>query len=78
MTSAGTSGVQPGTTEIEPGSDQAHERVAERPQYRVRPQDDGGVWRGPTDAAWTTRILRGSRPPRPSAPTPAEAPDPHG
>jgi hypothetical protein len=27
---------------------------------------DGEIWRGPTDAAWTKRILRGAPPPRES------------
>ena len=25
---------------------------------------DGGIWRGPTEAAWTTRLLHGAPPPR--------------
>jgi hypothetical protein len=78
MTPADTSELQRSGTDIEPGSDQAHEQGAERPQYRVRPQDDGGAWQGPTEAAWTTRILRGARPPKPSTGIPREASVPHG
>lgn len=77
MTPAGIAEAQPGTTEVEPGS-QAHEQGPERPQYRVRQQDDGGTWRGPTEAAWTARILRGARAPSPSTGIPAEASVPHG
>ena len=58
-----------------PGIDQAHELGPERPQYRVKPQDDGGTWRGPTEAAWTTRILRGARPPKLPTGLPGEASD---
>ena len=70
--------IRPAGTEIEPGGDQAHETGPERPQYRVHPQDDGGTWQGPTEAAWTTRILRGARPPKPSTGIPEEASVPHG
>lgn len=62
--------------EPEPDVDQAHEVGPDRPHYRVGPSDDGGIWRGPTEAAWTTRILRGARPPKPSAAVPVEVPDP--
>jgi hypothetical protein len=70
MTRAGADVLQPAGSQTGAGADQAHEHPAERPQYRIRPQDDGGLWRGPTEAAWTTRILRGTRPPRPSPATP--------
>jgi len=59
----------------EPDRDQAHELGPDRPQYRVIPQADGGAWRGPTEAAWTTRILRGARPPKTSSGLPVEASD---
>jgi hypothetical protein len=63
---------RPGMTETDGRDDQAHERDAERPSYRVRPQDDGGTWRGPTYTAWMTRILRGARPPRASTGIPSD------
>lgn len=63
-------------TEVDPGIDQAHELGPERPQYRVKPQDDGGTWRGPTEAAWTTRILRGARPPKQPTGLSGEASEP--
>jgi hypothetical protein len=63
-------------TEPGPGNDQAHESGPERPQYRVKPQDDGGTWRGPTEAAWTTRILRGARPPKQPTGLSGEASEP--
>ena len=78
MTRAGAVATLPIGSETEPGSDQAHEQGPERPQYRIRPQDDGGTWRGPTEAAWTTRILHGARPPRQPAGLPGEASVPHG
>ena len=65
--------VQPQIGELEPGSDQAHASGPERPQYRIREQDDGGAWRGPSETAWTARILRGARPPKPSTGLPDEA-----
>jgi hypothetical protein len=70
--------LHPGSKTVEHPGDQAHERDAERPAYRVHPQGDGGTWRGPTDAAWVTRILRGARPPRASAAMPGDVPVPHG
>jgi hypothetical protein len=36
-------------------------------RYAVRPQKDGGIWRGPTDADWMKRILRGASPPHDSS-----------
>ena len=66
MTPTSVIATDPNGREIEPGNDQAHQRGSERPNYRVRPQDDGGTWRGLTEAAWTTRILRGAPPPRPA------------
>jgi hypothetical protein len=39
---------------------------------------DGGIWRGPSDAAWMTRLLHGAPPPRPSAAMPSEALVAHG
>jgi hypothetical protein len=60
------------TSEITGHDDQAHEIALERPAYRVRPSDDGGTWRGPTEAAWMTRLLRGARPPRESPGMPTE------
>jgi hypothetical protein len=78
MTAASGIATQPNGRGIESGNDQAHDRGSDRPHYRVRPQDDGGTWRGMTEAAWTTRILRGARPPRPSAGMPDEASVPHG
>jgi hypothetical protein len=30
---------------------------------------DGGTWRGPTEAVWMTRLLRGASPPRGSTGT---------
>jgi hypothetical protein len=65
-------------TEVAGGADQAHEGGTLRPQYRVHPQVDGGLWRGPTEAAWTTRVLRGARPPRQPAARPGDASVPHG
>jgi len=48
-------------------NDQAHANGLQRPKrYEVRPLEDGGIWQGPTQAAWMTRILRGARPPRES------------
>lgn len=76
MTRAAAVAIEPAATGT--ANDQAHETGAERPQYRVRPQDDGGAWQGPTEAAWTTRILRGARPPKPSTGIPREASIPHG
>lgn len=38
-----------------------------------RPSDDAGAWRGPTDAAWLTRILHGAPPPRTSTSAGASA-----
>jgi len=32
----------------------------------VATAQDGGTWRGPSESAWTKRILRGARPPRES------------
>ena len=79
MTHAIPVALQPATTTtIERESDQAHERPSRRPHYEVRPQDDGGTWRGPTDEAWTTRILRGARPPRASTGMPSDPFVPHG
>jgi len=51
---------------------------AERARYVVEPQDDGGAWRGPTDAAWTARILHGARPPRASTGMLGNGTVPHG
>ena len=78
MTPVAPADSQTSRTEIEPGGDHAAERGPERPQYRVRPQDDGGTWRGPSEAAWTERILRGARPPRQPTGMPGEASVPHG
>ena len=78
MTPASIAEVQPGRSDTEPRADQAHEHGPDRPQYRVHPQDDGGIWRGPTEAAWTTRILRGARPPKPPTGLSGEASVPHG
>ena len=33
----------------------------------ARPPEDGGVWGGPTEAAWMKKLLRGALPPRESA-----------
>jgi hypothetical protein len=63
--------------EPEPDVDQAHDVGLDRPHYRVIPSDDGGIWRGPTEAAWTTRILRGARPPKQPTALPVEASIPH-
>jgi hypothetical protein len=71
-------GVRAAATEVGGDGDQAHEAGALRPQYRVHPQVDGGLWRGPTEAAWMTRVLRGARPPRQPAGKSAEASVPHG
>ena len=70
--------MRPGSKELDDGRDQAHENDTERTHYRVHPQDDGGDWRGPTEAAWTTRVLRGARPPRVQSGKPEEASVPHG
>ena len=40
----------------------------------VHPSEDGGTWRGPTAAAWTTRLLRGAPAPRESTGNALEAP----
>jgi hypothetical protein len=53
-------------TEIRREADQAGEEPPGRARYRPGPQADGGAWRGPTDEAWTARILRGAPPPRAS------------
>ena len=42
------------------------------------PSNDGGLWRGPTDAAWLTRILHGAPPPRTSTGAAAPAVVAHG
>jgi hypothetical protein len=70
--------LQPPPTTIEPTTDQAHEIRSDRAHYDVHSQDDGGTWRGPTDAAWMTRILRGARPPRTSTGVSSSAVVPHG
>jgi hypothetical protein len=72
VTRATADEVPPDTSEITGHDDQAHEIAPERPAYRVHPSVDGGVWRGPTDAAWMTRLLRGARPPRVSSGMPTE------
>ena len=78
MTRASDATLEPAVAQVEVGSDQAHEQSSDRPQYRVRPQEDGGAWRGPSEAAWTVRVLRGARPPRQPAGRPGEASVPHG
>jgi hypothetical protein len=78
MTRAGIVATQLDGGEIEPGTDHAHDPGAERLHYRVHPQDDGGDWQGPSEAAWTTRILRGARPPRQPTGMPGGASVPHG
>ena len=43
----------------------------DRPRPAAEPSltsHDAGLWRGPTDAAWLTRILHGAPPPRTSTP----------
>jgi hypothetical protein len=77
MTGADAS-VRAGAAEVVGGGDQAHQAGTLRPQYRVHPQHDGGLWRGPTEAAWMTRVLRGARPPGQSAGKPGEASVPDG
>lgn len=57
-------------------SDQAHPNARvgrQRYQPEAGRSEDGGAWRGPTDAAWMTRLLRGALPPRPSTGEPAPA-----
>ena len=57
-------------------SNQAHAsaRVGrQRYQPEAARSEDGGAWRGPTEAAWMTRLLRGALPPRPSTGEPAPA-----
>jgi hypothetical protein len=39
---------------------------------------DGGIWRGPTDAAWMKRILHGALAPRGSTGTALDGLVPHG
>ena len=78
MTRASAGVLQPAGTQVEANGDQAHEHGPDRPQYRVRPQEDGGTWRGPTEDAWTTRVLRGARPPRQATGKPGEVSVPHG
>ena len=78
MTATSAGVMQPGSSELDDGRDQAHESGISRPHYRVHPQDDGGDWRGPTEAAWTTRVLRGTRAPRQPSGKPEEASVPHG
>ena len=36
------------------------------PPHEAGLSDDGGIWRGPTQAEWTKRLLRGAPPPRKS------------
>ena len=46
---------------------QAHARVRDANHRNAAGHPrDGEIWRGPTDAAWTKRILRGAAPPRES------------
>ncbi len=57
-------------------SNQAHAsaRVGrQRYQPEASRSEDGGAWRGPTDADWMTRLLRGAPPPRASTGEPAPA-----
>ena len=42
-----------------------------------RPSREGGIWRGPPDAAWMTQLLHGAPPPRTSEMT-SEALVAHG
>ena len=78
MTQAGIIATQLDDSEREPGTNHAHDPGSERRHYQVHPQGDGGDWRGPTEAAWTTRILRGARPPRQPTGMPGGAPVPNG
>ena len=69
---------RPATTLTRRERNQASENRAQRARYVVEPQDDGGAWRGPTDAAWTARILHGARPPRASTGMLGNGTVPHG
>jgi len=64
LTRAGADQARPRSMTVDLQDEEAHENDPGRPRYVVPPETDGGAWQGPTEAAWTARILRGTPPPR--------------
>jgi hypothetical protein len=76
LTRAGADQARSRSIAIDPRDDEADLNDPGRPRYVVPQETDGGVWRGPTEAAWTTRILRGTPPPRQPTGLPGGRSDP--
>jgi hypothetical protein len=69
----------PGKRDMRSPGNQATPAAAERIQrYEAGRSQDGGIWRGPTKAAWMIRLLRGAAPPRESTGTTPDALVAHG
>ncbi len=60
-------------------SEQAHASGHQRTErHQAGLSRDGGIWRGPTKAAWMIRVLRGAAPPLESTGTPPDVLVAHG